>query len=295
MKSSRPGMSGSRGWFSWPTARDHRLGAQRLGLAGLVADADLPDGVGLVEGRLLDLGLETDVSAQAVLLGDALEVGQQHRLRREVVRPLVVGLERVGIEVARIVDAAVRIAVLEPGAADVGVLLDDRERDAGLLQPDAGQQSRHAGADHHHRQLRRGGLQLGRRPVRLLGVHAGHLQLFHQERRVVLGDLRAGDEVHHLADGLEAWLRRQRRAGQVRLDRGAGGVAQLGLPLRRIAAQLGVAEEVVDRPAVAPDQAGVAGQVDQRGGQRRQVGGGQRLVEVGGMIGHGIAPLRGGL
>ena len=54
----------------------------------------------------------------------------------------------------RTVDAATRIGVLVPGAADVRVPFDDLERNAGFLQTDAGEQARHARADDHHLELR---------------------------------------------------------------------------------------------------------------------------------------------
>jgi hypothetical protein len=157
----------------------------------------------------------------------------------------------------------------------------------GTLQPDAGQEAGHAGADDHHRQVRRGGAQLRRGPVRALGVLAGHLQLFHQEGGVALGDLGPGDEVHHLAHHRLARDRRQRLAGQVGLDGGLGPGAEVGLDGLRIAAAFHLAEGVVHRPAVATDQAGIAGQVDQGRGHGRQVRVGEGGVEGYGVIGHG--------
>ena len=64
--------------------------------------------------------------AQAERVGAALEVVEQHVLRREVQRPVVALRERVAVVVVRVVDAAAGIRVLEPRAADVVVLLDDR-------------------------------------------------------------------------------------------------------------------------------------------------------------------------
>ena len=69
--------------------------------------------------------------------------------QREVHRP-VVGGERERVEVVRRVDAGARVAVVPPGAADGGVLLEIDERDAGLLQVDRRAQARHAGADDEH-------------------------------------------------------------------------------------------------------------------------------------------------
>jgi hypothetical protein len=87
-----------------------------------------------------------------VRAGDVLEVGLDLRLLGEVLGPVVGGLERVAVEVVAHVDPAPGVGVLVPGAADTGVLLDDRVGDAGLLQPDAGQHARLAGTDHEDRQ-----------------------------------------------------------------------------------------------------------------------------------------------
>ena len=72
------------------------------------------------------LGAEADVLAEAERVGAAAEVVEQHVLGREVQRPVVALRERVAVVVVRVVDAAAGIAVLEPGAADVVVLLEDR-------------------------------------------------------------------------------------------------------------------------------------------------------------------------
>ena len=72
--------------------------------------------------------------AQVERVSHVTEVVEQGLLRREALRPVRALEERVAVEVVRDVDPATRIAVLEPRAADVGVLLDDDERDAGLLQ-----------------------------------------------------------------------------------------------------------------------------------------------------------------
>ena len=85
--------------------------------------------------------------AQVERVGAAAEVVEQHVLRREVQRPVVALRERVAVVVVRVVDAATRIRVLEPRAADVVVLLDDDEVDARLLQAVRGEQARHARAD----------------------------------------------------------------------------------------------------------------------------------------------------
>ena len=50
------------------------------------------------------------------------------------------------------VDPAAGVDVVEPGAADVGVLLEDGEVDAGLAEAVGGDDARHAGADDGHRE-----------------------------------------------------------------------------------------------------------------------------------------------
>ena len=84
----------------------------------------------------------------------SVEVALQLGLAGEELAPLVARLERVAVEVVADVDAAAGVGVLVPGAADAGVLLDDRERDARLLEPDAGEQARLAAADHDHGERR---------------------------------------------------------------------------------------------------------------------------------------------
>ena len=66
---------------------------------------------------------------------------------REVLGPVIGRFERVAVEVAADVDPSARVAVLPPGAAGTGVLLDDRERQARLRQADAGEQSGFAAPD----------------------------------------------------------------------------------------------------------------------------------------------------
>ena len=57
---------------------------------------------------------------------------------------------------------ATGIAVLEPGAADPGVLVDHGEADAGLLQADGRQDAGHPGTDHEDVEVAPGRLSAGR-------------------------------------------------------------------------------------------------------------------------------------
>ena len=98
-------------------------------------------------------GIEFHEFADAVFFRDAAEIGPQLVLRRIMLRPVVIRLEGIGIEVVRVVDAAAGIGVLEPGAAHIAVLVHDRERDACLLEPDRGQHAGHARADDQHAKI----------------------------------------------------------------------------------------------------------------------------------------------
>ena len=134
-------------------ARDHETGFERLAVAGGVTDVDAPARVRFVPGCARDLGLEAAVRPQAVLVEHAREVGAQLRVLTVVLAPVVGWLERITVLVARDVDARARVAVLVPGASGPGVLLDDREGQAGLLQADARLDARHPRADHDDRRV----------------------------------------------------------------------------------------------------------------------------------------------
>jgi hypothetical protein len=83
------------------------------------AAADLHRGSWSVRVRTAD-GAEEDVSVRVA--------------PGEEARPVRIRLERVRVEVVRDVDAQIGEVVLVPGPADVVVLLEDRERDPGLLE-----------------------------------------------------------------------------------------------------------------------------------------------------------------
>ena len=65
-------------------------------------------------------------------------------------RPVRVGCERELIEVVGRIHAAARVGVVQPGAADGGVLFDDHERNAQRLELDGRAQPRFTGADDQH-------------------------------------------------------------------------------------------------------------------------------------------------
>ena len=136
---------------------DQRVGLDDLAVVLDVAvggcrrlQLDRPAGAVFVPDRSTHLGGEADVVGHPVALEAVLEVGLQLGLAGEVLAPVVVGRERVRVEVVAHVHPGAWIAVLVPGAAHPGVLLDHRVGDPGLAQPDGGQQPGHAGADDHH-------------------------------------------------------------------------------------------------------------------------------------------------
>ena len=129
------------------------------------------------------LGRELDVFADAEHIGTLLEVAVQHVLRREVERPVVSLCEGVAVVVIRVVDATPRIRVLPPGATDAGVLVDDHERHARLLQPARGDQARHAGADDQDAEVDTG-RELVELPARCTTVLAPVGEFLFEQREV---------------------------------------------------------------------------------------------------------------
>ena len=141
-----------------------------------------------------------------------LEVRLQLGLFGEEVRPLIGRLEAVAVEVVADVDPRAGIGVLVPGPADAGVLLDDRERDAGLLEPDARQQSRLPAADDDDREVVGGRAPRPHEPC----VAAVELHLLEQHRHVLVGYRLADQPLHHLAAAA------RRRSARVPGSRGRG-------------------------------------------------------------------------
>ena len=187
-----------------------------------------------------------------------------------------------------VVDPAARIGVFVPGAADIGVLLDDLERDAGLLQADAGEKARHAGADHNHMQLFSRGFQLRRVPFRQLGI-AIECKFFLQEGDVVFRDRRTDDVIHHPAQCFGRGLVWRLFAGRhvVRNHLFSEG-HNLRLFFFREAANPAVAEEIIDRRLVRGEMIGIAGHVHQGNHQGRQMRFLKGLFEQRQILSHGV-------
>jgi hypothetical protein len=214
------------------------------------------------------------VPADVVAVHNRLEVGLQLGLLGEEVRPLIGRLEAVAVEVIADVDAGTRIGVLPPRPTDAGVLLDDRERDAGLFQPNARQEAGFPAADDHHRKV------IGRGAPDRPSVAAVELHLLEQHRHVLGRNRLANQPLHHLLQQLRA----------DRLGFRAAAVAVVGDHLQRDLAHRGlvllghVALHLVEEQPrgleVAANQAWVARHVDQRQHQRRDADIQQRLRDL---------------
>ena len=109
------------------TARRHDAvaGGDHVALVG----PHRPSGRRPIERRLNDAGVEVDIPAQVISVGDVVGVFQEFGLRRVALRPLPFPLQRFvegeGVFLALDIDPRARIAVPEPGAADARARLDD--------------------------------------------------------------------------------------------------------------------------------------------------------------------------
>jgi len=167
------------------------------------------------------------------------------------------------------VDPAAGIGVGPPSPADVVGALDDLEVMARLLQLDAGQKPRHAGADHQNleRPIARGPGRLVRRAV------AVQSELFLQQRQVALGDFHPGHEVHQPTQRGRV---RRREIGPLtpeqRGQQARGDLDQLGARLRRQPARVRIGERDVSRSPRLAQQVHSPGQLGQGDEQGWKVG-----------------------
>ena len=147
---SMPGISGIRGVLSAPTAlitaRASRTSVVPSGLVTVTAQRPVASSNAAASTR----GVEPAVALEVVRAHDPLEVGPELGVLREVLGPVIGGLERVAVEVAADVDPGARVAVLPPRAAGPTVLLDDGERQARLRETNACEQARFAASDDDH-------------------------------------------------------------------------------------------------------------------------------------------------
>ena len=226
----------------------------------------------LIEARFQNMGFETDVLTQPVFVRRALEIAEQNVLRGIVIRPIVVRLEAERIHVVWIVHAAAGIGILQPCPADIGVLLDHIEGYAGLLQANGGEDAAHAGADHDNAHSAACRAQFFGVPMRMLYIFTGKAEFLLHERHVVFGNVRAGEEIHHLAHG--GGRRRRRKllsVHQIGFDRVLGARANGRLLRFGIAAKPSLGEEVVNRPRKFIEDGSVTRHMHQRHQKRGQM------------------------
>ena len=111
-------------WQGRGGERAHRGDEVARARPAAVLQRDLPGGAGLVEDRRLHPAPELDVPAQVELVGDVVEVALGLRLGREVLGPVPfvqqLLAEGVAVGIALGIEAAARIAVPVPRAADAG-------------------------------------------------------------------------------------------------------------------------------------------------------------------------------
>jgi hypothetical protein len=159
---------------------------------------------GFVPSRSGQPRVEPDMGANAEFVRDLLQIVLNFLLRREITGPAVSRSEGEGIGMIGGVDAASRIPIDVPGAAHLGVLLDDRIGDAEPAQRDAERDGANAGADDQNMALvqlvRRRRL---RRPSRVACDQAHFLA---DQRRIFGRDTLAQGHVHHLPHQLVAGI-----------------------------------------------------------------------------------------
>ena len=141
-----PSMSGSFGRLRKPTAVMTPFARSTRSPSGPSMDT-CHSLVVLVPRHRPHLGLEDDVVAQLERVRDPVEVALVLGRRAVRVRVAVVDAEEVRVGATLRVDTTSGIPVLEPRTADVGVLLDDGEGDAGALQLDRGVEAAQPAAD----------------------------------------------------------------------------------------------------------------------------------------------------
>ncbi len=110
-----------------PAVKLAGAGGEHVRLETLLARLQRPEPRLLVEARIVDFGVEADVTAQSVLVDDGFEIGLDVGGEDIFLRPVRPHVEGELVHVQRHVAGTARIGVLPPGAADLARLLVDRE------------------------------------------------------------------------------------------------------------------------------------------------------------------------
>ena len=146
-KVSMPGISGSRGRLSEPTALMTKRASNTFS-APLVSRAVTRHMArSSCHSTSVDRGVEAAVRPEVELVDDGTEVVAQLRLLAVVLAPQLGRLEGEAVLMAPDVDTCAGVAVLPPGAARTLVLVDDRKGQSRLLEADAGQDPAHPATD----------------------------------------------------------------------------------------------------------------------------------------------------
>ena len=128
-----------------------------------------------IPARRLHARLELDIAAQIVFIGDQVQIAFGFRLRREMLGPMPflqqILVEGIAIRIAFRIEAAARIAVPIPGAANTRACFKHARLHAQLAQPDQLIEPGHAGTDDNGIIIEP--LVAARRPVRF--HHCAHV------------------------------------------------------------------------------------------------------------------------
>ena len=123
-RSSRPAIGGIAGWCSWPVAITD---ARRRSDVRPSRSVTVHGASSSSQRARRDLGVGHDEVVDAVLAGDPAQVVEDLRLRRAQARPVAALGEGERVQVARDVAGRARVGVVEPGAAQLGRALEDRD------------------------------------------------------------------------------------------------------------------------------------------------------------------------
>ena len=113
---------------------DHAVRGKLLPLAVLVDGIDDPKIAFLIELGSSDLGVESEVILQRMILDDALKVFLQFILLGKVLAPVVRRFKGVTVQMIADINACAGIPVFEPGTAYRCIFLNNDKRDTRLLQ-----------------------------------------------------------------------------------------------------------------------------------------------------------------
>ena len=247
---------------------DHRIGPARAQTAVGLAGDDFPATGVLVPVHRDHLDTEFDIPAQ-VEIGRNPALIVEHLVALGVVAaPVEVGRKRIRIEVVGRIDTGLGVIVLEPGATDLGVLVDHRKVQPHLLEAPGRAQTGEPGADHQHLEVGQARRRRRRAPVDAPVAKAHFLE---GHRRVFGRHALAQTHAHHLDQLVLGGRRRQAAGAAVELIQHPGQTVADGLlDLRRqAAAGLGEDRDVALGQKRLLQPCRVAGDLGQAHQQRR--------------------------